>query len=148
MFGNSTLPGFESLGTFRPKNSIFAGSFDTTSVVVATVKNADTAEAVVPLGTALKLDMADGKYIVAAVADIPVNPAGLPGNALVIVADTTLKIDASSENTVCVARGGRIDIDQVQLGGVKWRDLTDTQRVALETALRVWGFIPEIVTQY
>jgi hypothetical protein len=148
MFGNSTLPGFETLGKFRPKNSIFVGSYDTTEAIVATVKNAGAVEAEIPLGSVLKLDLADGKYAVALTGDIPTTPAGLPGNPLVIVADSTLKVPATGENTVCVGRSGRIDIDQVQLEGVKWRDLTDAQRFALEASLRVWGFFPEIVTQY
>jgi hypothetical protein len=67
---------------------------------------------------------------------------------LVILADSTLKIPASGENTACVARAGRIDIDQVSISGTKWRDLTDAHRISLETALRAWGFLAEIVLQY
>jgi hypothetical protein len=148
MFGNSTLPGFESLGTFRKRNSIFVGSFDTTSAQVVTVANAAAAEVEIPMGAVLKLNIATGKYTAAVIADLPSAIAGLPGAPLVILADSTLKVPATGENTACVARAGRIDIDQVSIEGTKWRDLTDAQRVSLETVLRVWGFLPEIVLQY
>jgi hypothetical protein len=148
MFGNSTLPGFESLGTFRQTNSIFVGSFDTTSALVVVAANSSAFEVEIPLGAVLKLDMATGKYSAAATADLPAAVANLPGVPIVLVADSTLKIPATGENTVCVARAGRIDIDQVSVAGTKWRDLTGAQRVSLETALRAWGFLPEIVLQY
>jgi hypothetical protein len=148
MYGNSTLPGFESLGVFRLTGSIFVGSFDTTSAQVVTVTNADASEVEIPLGTVLKLDMSTGTYSVAEIADLPAAVADLPGVPLVLVADKTLKVPAAGENTACIARAGRIDIDQVSIEATKWRDLTTEQRVSLETALRVWGFLPEIVTQY
>jgi hypothetical protein len=148
MFGNSTLPGFESLGTFRQTGSIFVGSFDTTNAQVVTVANAEASDVEFPLGVVLKLDMATGKYAPSEIADLPADETGLPGFPLVLLADSTLKVPASGENTACVARAGRIDIDQVSIEGTKWRDLTDVQRISLETALRVWGFLPEIVIQY
>ena len=139
MFGNKVLPGLEGYGANRYWGSIWKGDPESTWGRIKKVKNKSGAPFLLPLGTVLKMDEADGAYVPMELSDIAGSFDALPGPRLVIVADQNVVVTPPG-TTVGVGICGEVDQARLIVEGKAWEELTDAQRVMLESQLALWGF--------
>ena len=134
MYGNTRLPGVEVSSDFRDEGSIWRGATESTWFkIVNTSLSAEEANAI-SLGTIMKEDAATGTYSPISEADIS---STLPGARLVIVADSTAVEGAS----VLVGTHGQVDKARLIIGEKTFTELTDEQKINLNTQLEAWGFL-------
>ena len=148
MYGNTKLPGVSVSETYKvSKGSIWRGYPEATWFKAVNVNGTDGAE--IPLGTIMKELAANGSYTPIAETDIITATANLPGARLAIVADhtaktgTTAEVDGETEATpasVLVGISGIIDKAKLFVGDKAFTELTDAQKIALNTQLEAWGF--------
>ena len=148
MYGNQTLPGVSVSETYKvSKGSIWRGYPEATWFKTVNVNGTDEAE--LPLGTIMKEVAADGSYTPITSSDIITSTANLPGARLAIVADHTAKTgtstttDAVTESvasSVLVGISGVVDKAKLLVGDTAFTELTDAQKIGLNTQLEAWGF--------
>ena len=139
MYGNTKLPGASVSETYKvSKGSIWRGYPEATWFKAVNVNGTDGAE--IP---------ADGSYTPIAETDIITATANLPGARLAIVADhtaktgTTAEVDGETEAipaSVLVGISGIVDKAKLFVGDKAFTELTDAQKIALNTQLEAWGF--------
>ena len=128
MYGNEKLPGFEGSEQYRYEGSIWCGSPESTWFKVVKISGD------VKQGSIVKEDSATGVYSPIAVADIISATAALPGVRLGIVADK------NPEETALIGIQGQIDKNKLLIGETAFSELTDEQKINLNTQLEAWGF--------
>lgn len=148
MYGNIKLPGVSVSETYKvSKGSIWRGYPEATFFKTVSVNGTDGTD--IPLGTIMKELTADGSYTPMADTDIITATTDLPGARLAIVADHTAKtgvtaeVDGETEATpasVLVGISGVVDKAKLFVGDTAFTELTDAQKIALNTQLEVWGF--------
>lgn len=148
MYGNTTLPGVSVSETYKvSKGSIWRGYPEATWFKTVNVNGTDGAD--IPVGTIMKELIADGSYTPIADTDIITATADLPGARLAIVADntaktgTTAEVDGQTEtipSSVLVGISGVVDKAKLFVADTAFTELTDTQKIALNTQLEAWGF--------
>ena len=149
MYGNTKLPGVSVSDTYKvSKGSIWRGYPEATWFKAVSVNGNDGTD--IPLGTIMKELTADGSYIPIAETDIITSIEDLPGARLAIVADNTAKtgvtaeVDGETETTpasVLVGISGVVDKAKLFIGDKSFTELTDAQKIALNTQLETWGFL-------
>ena len=133
MYGNQRLPGIEASDTYRYEGSIWRGYPETTWF--KTVKATGT----LAQGTIVKENA--GIYSPITTEDIISSTANLPGVRLGIVADNTAPAGtAESPATVLIGIQGQVDKDKLFVGETAFSELTNTQKINLNTQLEAWNF--------
>ena len=131
MYGNERLPGVEVSEQFRYEGSIWRGAVESTWFKHSALAIAEGAEPeAVPEGTILK-EVA-GELVPIEAADISAT-----GTPLFILADKTAKTGAK----VLVGTHGQVDKAKLYVGTTIFADLTDEQKLALDSQLRTSGFM-------
>lgn len=152
MYGNDTLPGVSVSESYRVTNgSIWRGYPEATWFKHVNVNGTDGSE--LPLGTIMKEVAADGSYTPMTENDIITVAANLPGARLAIVADKSAKTgtttttgegaDAVTEakaSSVLIGIAGIVNKEMLFVGNKRFTELTDAQRIALNTQLEAWNF--------
>ena len=152
MYGNNTLPNVSVSEDYKvTKGSIWRGYPEATWFKVVKVSGTDGA--VLRAGTIVKEDIAAGTYTPIDENDIVTLVANLPGARLAIVADhsaTTGTVTTTGEapnavteanpSSVLVGISGIVDKAQLLIGETAFDDLTDAQKIGLNTQLEAWGF--------
>ena len=159
MYGNQTLPGITSSETYKvTKGSVWLGYPEATWFKAVKVNGTDGSA--LPVGTIMKEVTADGSYTPITVSDIITVAAGLPGVRLAIVADKSAKTGTtettgeepdvetvSKPSTVLVGISGIVDKAKLFVGETAFMELTDEQKIGLNTQLEAWNFQLVNVTQ-
>ena len=148
MYGNTKLPGVSVSETYKvSKGSIWRGYPEATWFKAVSVNGTDGTD--IPLGTIMKELAADGSYTPISETDIITSTANLPSARLAIVADytaktgTTAEVDSVTVTTpasVLVGISGVVDKAKLFVGNKAFTELTDAQKIALNTQLEAWGF--------
>ncbi len=147
MYGNDKLPGIAVSEQFRYDNSIWQGYTQATWFKVVKVNGTDGAA--IKAGTIMKEVSEDGSYTPITASDIISAVADLPGVRLAIVADksaktgTTKTVDdetVSEPSSVLVGIAGVVDKSKLYVGDKAFTELTDTQKINLNTQLEAWNF--------
>ena len=147
MYGNERLPGIAVSEQFRYENSIWQGYTQATWFKVVQVNGTDGAA--IKAGTIMKEVADDGSYTPISESDIVAAVSGLPGVRLAIVADksakkgTTKTVDdetVSEPSSVLVGIAGVVDKSKLYVGDKAFSELTDTQKINLNTQLEAWNF--------
>jgi hypothetical protein len=135
MWGNKNAPGFKGGNERRYyMNKIFVGQPESTWMRIFPVKNATAAEIDVPYGLVV-YEGTDGKFVPLTVIDATLNQ-----KRLAVVVDENVKVPATSDVGCNLAIAGELDRAQLIVDGTVWADLSDANRIALETAMKLWGF--------
>ena len=149
MYGNSRLPGIEVSDTYRYEGSIWRGYPEATWFKTVKVNGASAEASKIEQGTIMKELLTDGTFTPIKESDIISAVADLPGVRLAIVADktaktgTTQEVDGATENvpsTVLVGISGIVNKNLLYVGETKFTELTDEQKICLNTQLEAWGF--------
>ena len=129
MYGNEKLPGFESSEQYRvTEGSVWRGSPESTWFKVAKVSGE------VKRGMIVKENGMTGVYAPMATDDIITATANLPGVRLGIVADK------SAEEAALIGIQGQVDKNKLLVDQTAFSELSETQKVNLNTQLEAWGF--------
>lgn len=151
MFGNEKLPGIAVSEQFRNEGSIWQGYTQSTWFKVVQVNGSEALD--IPVGTIMKEVLADGSYTPIVENDIVSVVADLPGSRLAIVADKSAKTgstqttgegeEAVTENlpsSVLVGIMGVVDKDKLYVGDKAFSELSDAQKINLNSQLEAWNF--------
>lgn len=147
MYGNEKLPGIAVSEQFRYDNSIWQGYTQATWFKVVQVNGTDGAE--IKAGTIMKEVIADGSYTPITASDIVSVVADLPGVRLGIVADKSAKTGTTSivegesvsePSSVLIGIAGVVDKSKLYVGDTAFSELTDAQKINLNTQLEAWNF--------
>ena len=152
MYGNNTLPGVSVSPTYKvSKGSICQGYPEATWFKTVNVNGTDGMD--IPAGTIMKELINDGSYTPIAESDIVSAIADLPGARLVVVADKTAiagtttttgegaeAVTESTPSTILVVISGVINKSKLLVGDKAFIELTDAQKIALNTQLEAWNF--------
>ena len=147
MYGNDKLPGIAVSEQFRYDNSIWQGYTQATWFKVVKVNGTDGAA--IKAGTIMKEVSADGSYTPITAGDIVSAISDLPGVRLAIVADKSAKTGTTSTvegetvsepSNVLVGIAGVVDKSKLYVGDKAFTELTDTQKINLNTQLEAWNF--------
>lgn len=141
MYGNKTLPGIEASDTLRYEGSIWRGPTESTWFKHAKFSGAGEEPVNIQAGTIVKEDSATGYYAPIAEGDI----ASLSGK-LAIVADYTAKSGSTTDgeislSNVLVGVCGQVDKAKLYVGEKLFTDLTDEQKISLNSKLEASGFL-------
>ena len=128
MYGNERLPGFEGSETYRYEGSIWRGVPESTWFKIVKISGD------VKQGAIVKEDGATGIYSAIAADEIISTAANLPGVRLGIVADK------KPEETALIGIQGQVDRNKLFIGETAFSELTDAQKINLNTQLDAWGF--------
>lgn len=144
MYGNNTLPGVAVSDTYRLKGSIWRGYVQSTWFKLVQVNGSEEEASAISVGTIMK-QATDGSYTPITTADIISATANLPGVRLAIVADKTAKTGTTTgseatPSTVLVGISGTVDKAKLLVGETAFDDLTDEQKINLNTQLEAWHF--------
>ena len=154
MYGNERLPGIAVSEQFRNDNSIWQGYTQATWFKVVQVNGEDGAA--LSAGTIMKELPDDGSYTPISESDILSNAADLPGARLAIIADKTAKTgstatvdeqNVSVPSSVLVGIMGVVDKSKLYVGDKPFSELSDAQKIFLNTQLEAWHFQLVNVTQ-
>ncbi len=149
MYGNSTLPGIAVSDTYRYEGSIWRGYPEATWFKTVKVNGASAEASKIEQGTIMKELLADGTFTPIEESDIISAVADLPGARLGIVADktattgTTTTVESETvvtPSSVLIGIQGQVDMNKLLIGEKKFSDLTDEQKICLNTQLEAWGF--------
>lgn len=149
MYGNSTLPGIAVSDTYRYEGSIWRGYPEATWFKTVKVNGASAEASKIEQGTIMKELLADGTFTPIEESDIISAVADLPGARLGIVADktattgTTTTVESETvvtPSSVLIGIQGQVDMNKLLIGEKKFSDLTDEQKICLNTQLETWGF--------
>ena len=146
MYGNNRKPGIYEGNKSRLDGSLWLGYPEATWFRTAKVKGDSPDDKPLPLGSIVKEVFDDGTYVPIKETDIAVAAAGIPGPRLGIVADENVTVN-NQGSTVLIGISGQVDQGRLLVGGKKFPDLTDEQKVHLREQLEVWGFALEVVQQ-
>lgn len=147
MYGNKKLPGVAVSEQFRNENSIWQGYTQSTWFKVVKVLGSEAVD--IPVGTIMKEVLADGSYSPITENDIVSVVADLPGSRLAIVADKTAKTGStatvddetvSMPSSILVGIMGVVDKDKLYVGDKAFSELTDAQKINLNSQLEAWNF--------
>ena len=154
MYGNEKLPGVAVSEQFRNESSIWQGYTQATWFKVVNVNGNEAAD--IPVGTIMKELADDGSYSPISESDILADVSGLPGVRLAVVADksaktgSTVTVDdetVSVPSSVLVGIMGVVDKAKLYVGDKAFSELTDSQKIFLNTQLEAWHFQLVNVTQ-
>ena len=154
MYGNEKLPGVAVSEQFRNESSIWQGYTQATWFKVVQVNGNEAVD--IPVGTIMKELADDGSYTPISESDILADAASLPGVRLAIVADksaksgSTVTVDdetVSVPSSVLVGIMGVVDKAKLYVGDKAFSELTDSQKINLNTQLEAWHFQLVNVTQ-
>ena len=158
MYGNEKLPGVAVSEYFRSESSIWQGYTQATWFKVVQVNGNEAVD--IPVGTIMKELADDGSYTPISESDILSDAASLPGVRLAIVADKSAKSgstkttgegsEAVTENipsSVLVGIMGVVDKAKLFVGDKSFSELTEAQKINLNTQLEAWHFQLVNVTQ-
>lgn len=149
MYGNSRLPGIAVSETYRYEGSIWRGYPEATWFKTVKVNGASAEASKIEQGTIMKELLADGTFTPIEESDIISAVADLPGARLGIVADktattgTTTTVESETvvtPSSVLIGIQGQVDMNKLLIGEKKFSDLTDEQKICLNTQLEAWGF--------
>ena len=154
MYGNEKLPGVAVSEQFRNESSIWQGYTQATWFKIVQVNGSVPVD--IPAGTIMKELADDGSYTPISESDILSDAASLPGVRLAIVADKSAKtgstVTVDEENvslpsSVLVGIMGVVDKAKLYVGDKAFSELTDSQKINLNTQLEAWHFQLVNVTQ-
>ena len=154
MYGNEKLPGVAVSEQFRNESSIWQGYTQATWFKVVQVNGNEAVD--IPVGTIMKELADDGSYTPISESDILADAASLPGVRLAIVADksaksgSTVTVDdeaVSLPSSVLVGIMGGVDKAKLFVGDKSFSELSDAQKINLNTQLEAWHFQLVNVTQ-
>ena len=154
MYGNEKLPGVAVSEQFRNESSIWQGYTQATWFKIVQVNGDESVD--IPVGTIMKELADDGTYTPISESDILADVAGLPGVRLAIVADksaktgSTVTVDdetVSVPSSVLVGIMGVVDKAKLSVGDKSFTELSDSQKINLNTQLEAWNFQLVNVTQ-
>ena len=129
MYGNERLPGFEASEQYKvTEGSVWRGQPESTWFKVVKISNE------VKRGIIVKENGATGIYAPMTTDDIITATANLPGVRLGIVADK------KAEGTALIGIQGQVDSNKLLIGDTAFLELTDIQKINLNTQLEAWGF--------
>ena len=146
-YGNEKLPGVAVSEQFRFEGSIWQGYTQATWFKVVKVNGTDAAD--IRVGTIMKELSEDGSYTPITESDIVAAVSGLPGVRLGIVADkfaktgSTTTVDdetVSVPSSVLIGIAGVVDRAKLYVGDKAFSELTDAQKINLNTQLEAWNF--------
>ena len=149
MYGNSRLPGIEVSDTYRYEGSIWRGYPEATWFKTVKVNGASAEASKIEQGTIMKELLTDGTFTPIKESDIISAVADLPGARLGIVADktattgTTTTVESETvvtPSSVLIGIQGQVDMNKLLIGEKKFSELTDEQKICLNTQLEAWGF--------
>ena len=149
MYGNSTLPGIAVSETYRYEGSIWRGYPEATWFKLVKVNGSSAEASKIEQGTIMKELLADGTFTPIEESDIISAVADLPGARLGIVADktattgTTTTVESETvvtPSSVLIGIQGQVDMNKLFIGEKKFSELTDEQKICLNTQLEAWGF--------
>lgn len=147
MYGNEKLPGVAVTEQFRNEGSIWQGYTQSTWFKVVHVNGEEAVD--IPVGTIMKEILDDGSYSPISESDIVSAVSELPGVRLAILADknaktgSTATIDdeaVSVPSSVLVGIMGVVDKDKLFVGDKAFSELTDAQKIFLNSQLEAWHF--------
>ena len=154
MYGNEKLPGVAVSEQFRNESSIWQGYTQATWFKIVKVNGSVATD--IPAGTIMKELADDGSYTPISENDILADAASLPGVRLAVVADksaktgSTVTVDdetVSTPSSVLVGIMGVVDKAKLYVGDKAFSELTDSQKINLNTQLEAWHFQLVNVTQ-
>ena len=129
MYGNNKLPNFESSEQYRvSEGSIWRGQPESTWFKTVKVEGG------VKQGMIVKENVNTGVYVPFEATDIIVATVNLPGVRLGIVADKT------AEGVALIGIQGQVDRNKLLIGETAFSELTEAQKINLNTQLEAWGF--------
>lgn len=149
MYGNTTLPGIAVSETYRYEGSIWRGYTEATWFKLVKVNGSSEEASKIEQGTIMKEILTDGTFTPIEENDIITAVSSLPGVRLGIVADktattgTTTTVEGetvSTPSSVLIGIQGQIDKNKLLIGNKKFSELTDEQKICLNTQLEAWGF--------
>ena len=133
MYGNERLPRIEISESYRAyEGSIWRGYPEATWFKVVKVNGE------VKRGTIVK--ESSGVYSPFTVEDIVSSVTGLPGARLGIVADKKATGTTENSATVLIGIQGQVDKSKIFVGETAFTELTDEQKINLNTQLEAWNF--------
>lgn len=138
MYGNKTLPGISVSPTFRNEGGIWRGAPEATWFKIANVSGSGDEPAAIQAGTIMKEDASTGAYTPINAAEI----ASLSGVKLAIVADYTAQSGTSeADSQVLIGVSGQVDKAKLYIGEKCFTELTDEQKISLNSKLEASGFL-------
>ena len=130
MYGTDKLPEVEISEEYRYEGSIWCGAPESTWF--KTVKIPE--DVTVKQGIIVKEDPVTGIFNAISAEDIITAPHSLPGARLGIVADKVAK------GSVLIGIQGQVDKNKLLVEETAFSELSETQKINLNTQLEAWSF--------
>ena len=153
MYGNQILPGVNVSESYRFNGSIWQGAPEATWFKTVSVNGSESEASPIKQGTIMK-QLDDGSYSPITESDIVSGFSDLPGVRLAIVADKNAATGTSATtgddddaetvavpSTVLVGLCGKVDKSKLFVGDTAFDNLTDTQKINLNSQLEAWNFL-------
>ena len=128
MYGTEKIPGIEISEQYRYEGSIWRGYPESTWFKAVKISGE------IKQGSIVKENSATGEYAPITISDIIADTSSLPGERLGIVADKDAKV------TALIGIQGQVDLNKLLIGETRFPELTEAQKINLNTQLEAWGF--------